>query len=108
MHMRVEHLDRMTSDGGPPPNGKDGDVLQTLTRVAIARTLAAAELGRSPDREVHASLVIACDVARQRGLEAEGLVKIVKESWHHLADDRPLERRVADRALDRADHDVHR
>ena len=51
--------------------GSDTDGLRALARVAVARTLVAVDRGQTPNAEVRASLRVACNTARQRGLHAE-------------------------------------
>ena len=77
----------------------DSEVLQTLTRRAVARALVAVERGRPLDDEVRAGLQLACDAARQQGLQAERVIVMVKKSWRDLTDRRILQRRLTDEAL---------
>jgi hypothetical protein len=97
------HLDgarRMTSSDDRPWVDKDSELPRTLARVAVARALAAVERRQPPNGEVHASLQLACNAARQNGLHAESLILMVKDSWRDLADTKILERHESDVALE--------
>jgi hypothetical protein len=82
--------------------GDDGVAeIRVLARVAVARAMAAASRGVRPDGDLRTSLKSVCDAARGRGLQAEAVVLVVKESWRHLVDPQLIERHLADAALEK-------
>ena len=75
--------------------------IHALARGVVERALAGATRGMRQDADLQTRLRLTCAAARRRGLHAETVVLIVKDSWRNFADPHVIDRLAAEPVLRR-------